>query len=184
MKLKSFAKHAVALAVLAGAAVSANAATYHLGMATPAEDLVFKGIILSPGPFSDLYTFTLPANGGSSYSVIDVAIPAAPGLFKTLFSSIAVFSNPDGILFNGDDVGLDAAAVIGSDPALLSLGPTAAGSYYLTFSGITTGAVGGLYEGTISVTAVPEPESYAMLLAGLGVMGAIAVRRNKAKKQD
>ncbi|MDO8450814.1 MAG: PEP-CTERM sorting domain-containing protein [Rhodoferax sp.] len=29
-----------------------------------------------------------------------------------------------------------------------------------------------------SVTAVPEPESYAMLLAGLGLMGAIARRRN------
>ena len=32
-----------------------------------------------------------------------------------------------------------------------------------------------------SVTAVPEPETYAMLLAGLGVMGAIARRR--ARKQ-
>jgi hypothetical protein len=31
------------------------------------------------------------------------------------------------------------------------------------------------------VTAVPEPESYAMLLAGLGLMGAIARRRNKSK---
>lgn len=30
-----------------------------------------------------------------------------------------------------------------------------------------------------AVTAVPEPESYAMLLAGLGLMGAIARRRNK-----
>lgn len=30
---------------------------------------------------------------------------------------------------------------------------------------------------TMQVTAVPEPESYAMLLAGLGVMGAIARRR-------
>jgi hypothetical protein len=27
------------------------------------------------------------------------------------------------------------------------------------------------------VTAVPEPETYAMLLAGLGLMGAIARRR-------
>ncbi len=31
---------------------------------------------------------------------------------------------------------------------------------------------------TFSVTAVPEPETYAMLLAGLGLMGAIARRRN------
>jgi hypothetical protein len=31
----------------------------------------------------------------------------------------------------------------------------------------------------ISVTAVPEPETYAMLLAGLGLMGTIARRRNK-----
>lgn len=36
------------------------------------------------------------------------------------------------------------------------------------------------YHGSISVTAVPEPETYAMLLAGLGVMGTIA-RRRKAK---
>ena len=29
----------------------------------------------------------------------------------------------------------------------------------------------------ISVTAVPEPETYAMMLAGLGLMGTIARRR-------
>ncbi|NBW50906.1 MAG: PEP-CTERM sorting domain-containing protein [Betaproteobacteria bacterium] len=29
----------------------------------------------------------------------------------------------------------------------------------------------------MEVTAVPEPETYAMLLAGLGVMGMIARRR-------
>ena len=31
-----------------------------------------------------------------------------------------------------------------------------------------------------SVTAVPEPETYAMLLAGLGLIGTIVRRRNKA----
>ena len=34
---------------------------------------------------------------------------------------------------------------------------------------------------TFSTTAVPEPESYAMLLAGLGLIGA-TVRRRKTKK--
>jgi hypothetical protein len=34
--------------------------------------------------------------------------------------------------------------------------------------------------GDISVAAVPEPETYAMFLAGLGLMGAIARRRRQA----
>lgn len=33
---------------------------------------------------------------------------------------------------------------------------------------------------TSAVTAVPEPETYAMLLAGLGLMGAVARRRKQA----
>lgn len=33
---------------------------------------------------------------------------------------------------------------------------------------------------TMSVTAVPEPETYAMLLLGLGVIGAIGRRRGRA----
>ena len=38
-----------------------------------------------------------------------------------------------------------------------------------------------IVSGLVVQSPVPEPESYAMLLAGLGVMGAIAVRRNKRK---
>ncbi len=53
------------------------------------------------------------------------------------------------------------------------------GSTLLTF---TSGASG--YSGAeidnVSVTAVPEPQSYALMLAGLGLMGAV-VRRRKNK---
>lgn len=39
--------------------------------------------------------------------------------------------------------------------------------------------VGAYYKGTIQVSAVPEPETYAMFLAGLGLMGGIARRRKQ-----
>jgi len=47
----------------------------------------------------------------------------------------------------------------------------AAGTWLDTSSLYQNGSV------TISVTAVPEPETYAMLLAGLGLMGAVVRRR-------
>jgi choice-of-anchor C domain-containing protein len=48
----------------------------------------------------------------------------------------------------------------------------------LLFASAATGNSGAVLD-NVSVAAVPEPESYAMLLAGLGLMGAIARRRNK-----
>jgi len=49
-------------------------------------------------------------------------------------------------------------------------------------TGATNWSIGGLNAGdsfSITVTAVPEPETYAMLLAGLGIVGGIARRRMK-----
>jgi hypothetical protein len=87
-------------------------------------------------------------------------------------------------MFNGDDLLVTSSVVPGGESIGMTWGASTGGDMYLVVSGVTNGSIGGLYTGAISVTAVPEPESYAMLLAGLGVMGAIAVRRNKSKKQD
>jgi hypothetical protein len=54
------------------------------------------------------------------------------------------------------------------DPEYLKTNPTA--SLFIT-PGV----------GNETVTVVPEPETYAMMLAGLGLMGAIT-RRRKAKQ--
>jgi hypothetical protein len=70
----------------------------------------------------------------------------------------------------------------------------AQGEYKLTLSGLWTatgitnkwhvfekGDVKLAEKGTFAVTSpVPEPETYAMLLAGLGLMGTIALRRKKS----
>jgi opacity protein-like surface antigen len=54
------------------------------------------------------------------------------------------------------------------------------GTHRLTFAaaGASDGAGGSL--DNVSVTAVPEPETYALMLAGLGLMGAVARRRRQA----
>lgn len=50
---------------------------------------------------------------------------------------------------------------------------------YTGYSGFTFGSAEGGSPAYLLVTAVPEPETWAMMLAGLGLMGA-AVRRRKA----
>lgn len=60
-----------------------------------------------------------------------------------------------------------------------------AGTYKLTFEGVWHGIPEHAHIavrqdvslGNVSVSPVPEPESYAMLLAGLGVLGFVAGRR-------
>jgi len=52
----------------------------------------------------------------------------------------------------------------------------------LSFASMTRGAAGPALD-NISVSAVPEPETYALMLAGLGLMGTMA-RRRQLRKAD
>lgn len=56
------------------------------------------------------------------------------------------------------------------------------GNYYLQVSGKMVSGTGGSFGGTVMLAPVPEPETYGMMLAGLGVVGFLA-RRRKAAKQ-
>ena len=58
----------------------------------------------------------------------------------------------------------------------LNFTPGSNSSYDISYQNLGGDNVGALLD-NVSVSAVPEPETYAMLLAGLGLMGFIARRR-------
>jgi hypothetical protein len=108
---------------------------------------------LTSGQFANQYTFSV---AGPSTVVGDTNASGVSWFGVLLNSASPVYSafdsNPDdGFSFSG----------------------LSAGSYSLTFLGTGTGGYGGFY----TVSAVPEPETYAMFLAGLGALGLMASRR-------
>ncbi len=54
---------------------------------------------------------------------------------------------------------------------------TGASPFVLNLAG--TALDGAKYSGSVSVSAVPEPTTYGMLLGGLGIMGFLARRKSK-----
>jgi len=67
-----------------------------------------------------------------------------------------------------------------SDSAAVNLDAKYGSTMYIGFVGGTGGTGADQRITAFSVSAVPEPESYAMLVAGLGLMGFIARRRKKS----
>lgn len=61
----------------------------------------------------------------------------------------------------------------------LDFTPWASGTRYLGFAALSNDNVGMLLD-NVSVTAVPEPETYAMMLAGLGIVGLMSRRRRSS----
>lgn len=183
MKLKFLAVAAVAAGLLATGAANAapvSSTTTALGAAVVGTPLPFNGDVEVQGLFSDIFTFTLPANGGSGYSVTNFPLPRFG--VNTVLATLSLFSNTDGILNNGDDTFLSSSTTPGGNSLALAWNAAPAGKYYIKVAGNATGMNGGLYNGAISVATVPlapvpEPETYAMMLAGLGALGFLARRR-------
>jgi len=140
------------------------------------------------GAFTDSYTFSiqsgteadLSANVGSKYSLSFANIV----LFGVDLTNVSLTGlvNVNGVqtttsfgLFN-----------LGKNNTFsLEASNLTAGDYSLNISGIsalTSGVFKSKYSGDVSliVTAVPEPETYSMMLAGLGLMGFVARRKLKA----
>ncbi|MDP2070721.1 FxDxF family PEP-CTERM protein [Methylotenera sp.] len=111
-----------------------------------------------------------------------------PDYFDTIYFNILSTFNvrifaenvPEGFSFSRVDLlGPDSFNWLAEDSVMpIDFTNTlSAGNYQVNFKyGINTNQVG-TYLGGVSVAAVPEPETYAMLLAGLGLIGFAARRR-------
>jgi len=170
-----FAASAIALACF-----SAGAAITNLGELQEGDTYLSGSpttlIQVPNGSFLDTYNFSLGATSSLEAS------GGAENFWKFSISeetfTYELYDSTNKLLGTGGDE--DGEADYAGGFSMASLG---SGLYHLNVSGTASGK-GGLYNGVMSITAapVPEPESYAMLLAGLGLMGGIA-RRRANKKQ-
>jgi len=128
---------------------------------------------------------TLITSSGSTVSIINTGTDA--GVFWNVGSSATLGSSTS---FQGNILAL-ASITLGSG-ASLGCGSALAhtGAVTMNANFVATGCYGGLEVAALGevataigpgpVTPIPEPETYAMMLAGLGLLGFAARRRKKA----
>jgi len=168
MKFSHIAAAAVAALSLQGAAHAA----VDLGDLTPSAS--FSATVAN-GSFSHMYTFNFTTPSIVAASVTNVAITF--GSFSTgRIDDFAAFLN--GTPLNLNVFGSSDPPVTVTTQVLAGSTTLPTGTYQLVVSGKGVGSAS--YGGNIVATPVPEPQTYAMLLAGLGAVGFVAARRRRA----
>lgn len=166
--LKKIALAAALACIGSGAALAADQTYTELTPVMPSAPIAHNfSHVLETGSFFDTYNFTVGVSGVLSSSAVSINLSnllGISGLVGTLWDNHHPFGSVALGIINGDNTTYNFNV--------------AAGDYHIDFVGSLTGTAGGSYLASVSVAAVPEPESYAMFLAGLGIMGAIARRRS------
>lgn len=122
-------------------------------------------------------TFTASSSSTESLS-FDLLARAYGGTAQVVTVSLAAQGGPTLYSWTGSGNSTSTYETISSvNPISLTSGT----SYVLTLSGSTSGGDTTAFVDNVTLTplaAVPEPETYAMMLAGLGFVGFIAKRRS------
>jgi hypothetical protein len=171
LKLKSIA----AASVLSLSALGASAQiVVPWGNHDPAElgGTLFFGTG-SSFPVEVIYTFSL----STLSNLLGVGVTNdAPGVFDINGAVAGLYASNGNANFN-DDV-LVGSWAFDSTAVTQTFSNVAAGSYYYKVTGKVEGPFGGSFLLSSNLVPVPEPSTYAMLLAGLAAVGLMVRRRN------
>ncbi|MDP1928796.1 MAG: FxDxF family PEP-CTERM protein [Thiobacillus sp.] len=170
--------HALALAtglMMTGGA-SATVNTLNL------TDTMYLGAFGAPTTYADAFSvatagtinhsltfgITTPLYAGSGVS--DIPLSVSFGSFTLTVTNI---NNLSAAIYDGSN-NLYATFTSAGNPDYLTLPATSyfgVDNYTLKIGGTATGTYGGLYSIAAVTVPVPEPETWAMLLVGLGLVG-------------
>jgi hypothetical protein len=109
--------------------------------------------------FEDTLNFTVDSSS-TDFLISSLFASGRTGVKRDISSLTMSLFNASGLISSG----LDFTALTSGDS-------------FMKVAGTGTGAAGGTYGVDLTVSPVPEAETYSMMLMGLGLMGFIARRR-------
>jgi len=177
-------------AVNAQAAVGTAAApnTVQLGTLSAPQTLTYGNSFQAPTSqkFYDDYTFTLfPAASLSSITAsIDLGqFFGINNISARLYQGSGPFTPGTTPMMQAWSTPFSAAPGMTGSTTVISLPSLAANVYTLEIRGDVVGLAGGSYSGVLNLSPIPEPQAYALLLAGLGLLGFAVRGKSRTTKQ-
>jgi hypothetical protein len=156
----------IAAASSTSMAVEALPTPISLGTLGTIASPVFAQAFSFSGAPSYSYSFTLDSTTGLSNVIGSLRFADPVDLTISLTGGVSFSSS---------------VTVSGSQyiPQAFSFSSLADGNYVISFTGLSTSSANSLGGGSIqaSIAPIPEPQSFALMLAGLGVAGILVRRR-------
>jgi hypothetical protein len=183
--MKRAIRKLLATALFGALSISASAATVNLGSITPPFSTSYGNSFASQaGQFVDDFVFSLsPAGTFNSFAAtIDLSnLFQVSNLQARLYQGSGPFTPGVTPLEQAWSSAISSAPGVSGSILVINPINLAAATYTLELRGEVTGTAGGSYSGVLNVATlpVPEPGTYALMLAGLGLIGGITARGRK-----